>query len=209
MKSLFGGGAAMAAALLTLSLLFDAPPSEAEPALIQQEANRQQEHEPAPRQKRDSPPSLALPGQAQTSNGKIAAPAGVTAAGPAAVNEVTDAPSAATPAPESPATIVTPAKGSETYVATAYSLSGRTASGMSTSKGIIAADTSVLPLGTRVRLEAGQYSGEYLVGDAGSGVRGRRIDIWVPNNHEACRFGRRNVKLTVLLYGGKRRAKKK
>lgn len=209
MKSLFGGSAAIAAALLTLSLLFDAPPSEAEPAFIRQEATRQQGQEPAPQQKRDSPPSLDLLGQAQTSNDKIAAPADVTAAAPATVNEVNDSPSVATPAPEPSATIVTPAKGSENYVATAYSLSGRTASGMSASKGIIAADTSVLPLGTRVRLEAGRYSGEYFVGDAGSGVRGRRIDIWVPNNHEACRFGRRNVKLTVLHYGGKRRAKKR
>lgn len=203
MKSLFGGSAAIAAALLTLSLLFDAPPSEAEPALIQQEATQRQE--PALPRKRDSPPSLALPEQTQISNGKIAVPADTTAAALATVNEVNDAPADATPAAEFSATIVTPAKGSETYVATAYSLSGRTASGMSASKGIIAADTSVLPLGTRVRLEAGRYSGEYLVGDAGSSVRGRRIDIWVPNNHEACRFGRRNVKLIVLRYGGKRK----
>lgn len=98
--------------------------------------------------------------------------------------------------------VVPPAK----YVATAYSLRGRTASGRPVSKGIIAADPRHLPLGSRVRLEAGAYSGEYLVADTGSMVRGRRIDIWTPTSREAMRFGRRTVKLTVLSLGGRRRA---
>jgi 3D (Asp-Asp-Asp) domain-containing protein len=84
------------------------------------------------------------------------------------------------------------------YVATAYSLRGRTASGRPVAKGLIAADPRHLPLGARVRLEAGAYSGEYLVADTGSMVRGRRIDIWTPSSREAMRFGRRTVKLTVL-----------
>ena len=84
------------------------------------------------------------------------------------------------------------------YVATAYSLRGRTASGKPVAKGLIAADPRHLPLGSRVRLEAGAYSGEYLVADTGSMVRGRRIDIWTPSSREAMRFGRRTVKLTVL-----------
>ncbi|GAC1446666.1 MAG: hypothetical protein NVSMB56_07520 [Pyrinomonadaceae bacterium] len=66
---------------------------------------------------------------------------------------------------------------------------------------MIAADHRVLPMGTRVRLDAGKYSGEYLVADTGGAIRGSRIDIWVPDNHEARRFGRRPVKLTVLEYG--------
>ncbi len=92
-----------------------------------------------------------------------------------------------------------------TYVATAYSLRGRTASGQMVSKGVIAADPRVLPLGSRVRLEAGAYSGEYLVADTGGMIRGRRIDIWTPSSREAMRFGRRPVKLTVLSLGGKKR----
>ena len=84
------------------------------------------------------------------------------------------------------------------YVATAYSLRGRTASGRPVAKGLIAADPRHLPLGSRVRLEAGAYSGEYLVADTGTLVRGRRIDIWTPTSREAMRFGRRTVKLTVL-----------
>jgi len=91
------------------------------------------------------------------------------------------------------------------YVATAYSLRGRTASGRIVSKGLIAADPSLLPLGSRVRLESSAgYSGEYLVADTGGAIRGRRIDIWTPSTSEALRFGRRTVKLTVLSYGGKR-----
>jgi 3D (Asp-Asp-Asp) domain-containing protein len=92
------------------------------------------------------------------------------------------------------------------YVATAYSLRGRTASGRYVTKGLIAADPRVLPLGSRVRLEAGNYSGEYLVADTGGAVRGRRIDIWTPTSREAMRFGKRVIKLTVLSWGGKRKA---
>ena len=91
------------------------------------------------------------------------------------------------------------------YVATAYSLRGRTASGRPVAKGLIAADPRHLPLGSRVRLDAGAYSGEYLVADTGSLVRGKRIDIWTPSSREAMRFGRRTVKLTVLSYGSRKK----
>jgi 3D (Asp-Asp-Asp) domain-containing protein len=90
------------------------------------------------------------------------------------------------------------------YVATAYSLRGRTASGRMVSRGLIAADPRVLPLGSRVRLDHPGYSGEYLVADTGGAIRGRRIDIWTPSTSEAMRFGRRTVKLTVLSYGGRK-----
>jgi 3D (Asp-Asp-Asp) domain-containing protein len=90
------------------------------------------------------------------------------------------------------------------YVATAYSLRGRTASGRMVSRGLIAADPRVLPLGSRVRLDHPGYSGEYLVADTGGAIRGRRIDIWTPSTGEAMRFGRRTVKLTVLSYGGRK-----
>jgi 3D (Asp-Asp-Asp) domain-containing protein len=99
-----------------------------------------------------------------------------------------------------------PVVGPTSYVATAYSLRGRTASGRQVSKGLIAADPRILPLGTRVRLEAGPYSGEYLVADTGGMVKGKRIDIWTPSSREAMRFGRRTVKLAVLSFGGKRKS---
>ncbi|HEX5707914.1 MAG TPA: 3D domain-containing protein [Pyrinomonadaceae bacterium] len=92
----------------------------------------------------------------------------------------------------------------QSFVATAYSLRGRTASGRNVARGLIAADRRVLPLGSRVRIEAGPYSGEYLVADTGGLVRGRKIDIWMPSSGEALRFGRRMVKLTVLSRPGKK-----
>ena len=90
------------------------------------------------------------------------------------------------------------------YLATAYSLKGRTASGRMVSRGLIAADPRVLPLGSRVRVEHPGYSGEYLVADTGGAIRGRHIDIWIPSSREAMRFGKRTVKLTVLSYGARR-----
>lgn len=119
-----------------------------------------------------------------------------------------------TPAAEAPSTASATAptaklvgvieKPTETYSATAYSLRGRTASGQYVSRGLIAADPRHLPLGTRVRLDAGPWSGEYLVADTGGAIKGRKIDIWTPSTREALQFGRRNVKLTVLSLPVKR-----
>lgn len=95
------------------------------------------------------------------------------------------------------------------YVATAYSLRGKTASGRMVAKGLIAADPRILPLGSRVRLEVPGYHGEYLVADTGGLIRGRRIDIWIPSTKEAMRFGRRTVKLTVLSYPARRNKRSK
>ena len=93
-----------------------------------------------------------------------------------------------------------------TYSATAYSLRGRTSSGMYVSRGLIAADPRHLPLGTRVRIEAGPWSGEYVVADTGGAIKGRVVDIWTPSTREAMQFGRRSIKLTVLSFP-QRRAK--
>ncbi len=89
----------------------------------------------------------------------------------------------------------------QVFTATAYALRGRTASGSHVRRGVIAADRRVLPMGTRVRLETTSgHSGEYIVADTGGAIRGNKIDIWVPSNGEAMRFGRRKVKLTVMQY---------
>lgn len=113
-------------------------------------------------------------------------------------------PNPASPSTEKPATAEVFRVPAQTYTATAYSLRGRTASGRVVSRGLIAADPRVLPLGTRVRLEAGNWSGEYLVADTGGAVRGRKIDIWTPTTREAMQFGKRIVRLTVLEFGGKK-----
>ena len=84
------------------------------------------------------------------------------------------------------------------FVATAYCLKGRTALGGGVRRGIIAADPGLLKLGSQVLLGAGSYTGQYTVADTGGGVRGRRIDIWVPSCSEARRFGRRTVLVSMV-----------
>lgn len=86
----------------------------------------------------------------------------------------------------------------QSFKATAYCLKGRTASGGSVRRGIVAADTRVLPLGTRINISAGAYSGTYTVADTGGAVRGRILDIWVPSCAEANKFGRRTIKVSVV-----------
>ena len=86
----------------------------------------------------------------------------------------------------------------QTFKATAYCLKGRTASGGGVRRGIVAADPRVLPLGTRINISAGAYSGTYTVADTGGAVRGRILDIWVPSCSEAVKFGRRSIKVSVV-----------
>jgi 3D (Asp-Asp-Asp) domain-containing protein len=88
------------------------------------------------------------------------------------------------------------------FKASAYSINGRTRSGVKTQPGTMAADPHVLPLGTVVQVNAGKYSGVYTVHDTGGGIKGNRVDVWLPSTKEARRFGRRNVKLVVLKYPG-------
>ncbi len=153
-----------------------------------------QDPKPQPAQQQVQPLSQQTGAQPANSESKVSGPA---------IAEPTTTSPIAKPTALSPSTAdfeVAP----QTYTATAYSLRGRTASGKPVTRGLIAADPSVLPLGTRVRLEAGSFSGEYVVGDTGGAVKGRRIDIWTPTSREALRFGRRAVKLTVLSFGGRR-----
>jgi 3D (Asp-Asp-Asp) domain-containing protein len=93
-----------------------------------------------------------------------------------------------------------------TFVATAYSINNLTACGVKVRTGIIAADPSVLPLGSIVRIEAGKYSGIYRVLDTGPGVRGKRLDIYMPCRKEAITFGRRKVQIEVVRYGWSEKA---
>ena len=81
------------------------------------------------------------------------------------------------------------------FSATAYCFSGRTAMGHGVRRGLIAADPRVLKLGSRVYINAGQWSGTYLVSDTGGAIKGKRIDIWVPGCSEARKFGRRTVQV--------------
>lgn len=84
------------------------------------------------------------------------------------------------------------------FRATAYCLKGRTAVGGAVRRGIVAADPRILPLGTRIFINAGSYSGSYIVADTGGAVRGKVLDVWVPNCAEAMRFGRKSVSVSIL-----------
>jgi 3D (Asp-Asp-Asp) domain-containing protein len=90
------------------------------------------------------------------------------------------------------------ASGGTSYKATAYCLRGRTASGSSVRRGIVAADPRVLPLGTKISLNAGSYSGTYTVADTGGAIKGRILDVWVPSCSEAKSFGRKRVSVRVI-----------
>lgn len=81
------------------------------------------------------------------------------------------------------------------FSATAYCLKGRTAMGHGVRRGLIAADPRVLRLGSRVYVNAGPWSGTYLVSDTGTAIKGKKIDIWVPGCGEARKFGRRTVQV--------------
>ena len=91
------------------------------------------------------------------------------------------------------------------FTATAYTISGKTASGAHARRGICAADLSVLPLGSRIRVEgAGRYSGVYVVKDSGHKIDGREIDLYIANDAQAKRFGKRPVTVEVLGSGDRR-----
>jgi 3D (Asp-Asp-Asp) domain-containing protein len=92
-----------------------------------------------------------------------------------------------------------PAEDATAFVATAYCLAGMTAAGVGVHEGVVAADPTVLPLGTVVRLKgAGRYDGAYTVLDTGARVQRRRVDLFIRNCAEATRFGRRSVRVTIV-----------
>lgn len=88
------------------------------------------------------------------------------------------------------------------YLATAYNISGVTASGLYTHRHIVAADPDILPLGSIVRVRgAGRYSGEYVVADTGAKIQGRHIDIYIPTLAACIKFGVKHVEVQVLHVG--------
>jgi 3D (Asp-Asp-Asp) domain-containing protein len=79
-------------------------------------------------------------------------------------------------------------------VATGYSGTGATATGLATGWGIVAVDPSVIPLGTRLSIP-GYGSG--VAADVGSGVSGAMIDLWFPSDAQARAWGRRTVTISL------------
>lgn len=91
-----------------------------------------------------------------------------------------------------------------TVTATAYTAqcngcSGVTATGINLNNNrnmkVIAVDPSVIPLGSRVHVEG---YGTAIAGDTGGAIRGNKIDVHVPTKADALRWGRKQVKITIL-----------
>jgi 3D (Asp-Asp-Asp) domain-containing protein len=87
------------------------------------------------------------------------------------------------------------------FQATAYCESGETRSGVQVSRGVVAADPRVLPLGSVIHVDVPCYGGVYQVMDTGRLVKGKIVDIYIPDYDLAKQFGRRQAKVTILRYG--------
>lgn len=90
-----------------------------------------------------------------------------------------------------------------TFTATAYCKGQTTASGVLVRSGIAAADPMLLPVGSVVRVDApeSRYDGVWTVMDTGPEVQGRELDLYMWSCHEALKFGRRPVRVSVLRLG--------
>jgi 3D (Asp-Asp-Asp) domain-containing protein len=203
MKLFVRGGVTLIATIFASSLIFNAKPLSAITNPSQEPAQQEQ-------QKKQAPTGTTQQAEPESVQSETSALSGTTSSTPAVAvkdNDATAAPSIKVAnSTESPRAALT---APQPYIAFSYSWCCRGASGLGTRRGTIAADPRVLPFGTRVYITgAGSYDGEYLVTDAGTAIKGNKIDVWVPTLKEARRFGRKNVKLTVLSYGGKRGAKR-
>lgn len=89
------------------------------------------------------------------------------------------------------------------FSATAYCKGTTTAAGTTVRRGVAAADPELLPVGSVIQVDAAspRYNGVYTVMDTGPKVQGRQVDLYMWSCHEALRFGRRPIKLTVLRLG--------
>lgn len=80
--------------------------------------------------------------------------------------------------------------------ATAYTHTGkRTATGIKPSRGVIAVDPQVIPLGTKLYVEGYGYG---TAQDTGGKIKGKRIDVFLETKEEALNWGRQKVKVYIL-----------
>jgi len=94
------------------------------------------------------------------------------------------------------------------FTATAYCKGLTTAAGAPVQAGIAASDPALLPLGSVVQIDSpdSRYDGIYSILDTGPAIQGPEIDIYMWSCHEALKFGRKPVRLTVLRLGWNPRA---
>ena len=82
-----------------------------------------------------------------------------------------------------------------TFTATAYTWTGyRTATGTWPSRGTVAVDPLVIPLGTELHIE--EY-GSAVAADTGGAIQGQKIDLYMDSEHECLQWGRRKVEVQI------------
>lgn len=79
--------------------------------------------------------------------------------------------------------------------AVAYHLPGRTALGVPVGRGVVAVDPKLIPLGTRLYVPG---YGRAIAADVGIAIKGKIIDLWMPNDAAARKWGRKSVTITVF-----------
>lgn len=79
-------------------------------------------------------------------------------------------------------------------LATAFCLSGTTATGTRVAPGTIATDPRVIPLHSRLSIP-GYGSGVAL--DTGSAIKGARIDVWFQSCQRAREWGVRRLRISI------------
>ena len=60
---------------------------------------------------------------------------------------------------------------------------------------VIAVDPSVIKLGTKVYVEGYGYA---IAGDTGSAIKGNKIDVFMPTQSSALKWGRKTVKIKIF-----------
>lgn len=85
------------------------------------------------------------------------------------------------------------------YTATCKGCSGVTALGIDLHKQsdikLIAVDTNIIPLGTKVWVEGYGYA---IAGDKGGAIKGNKIDVYFSSKEKALNWGRKQVKLKIF-----------
>ena len=85
------------------------------------------------------------------------------------------------------------------FEATAYTWTGnRTVTGTWPSRGTIAVDPTIIPLGTRLFVEG---YGEGIAEDTGGAIQGHIIDLYMESEDECWAWGRRTVKVRIIEEG--------
>jgi 3D (Asp-Asp-Asp) domain-containing protein len=87
------------------------------------------------------------------------------------------------------------------FSATAYCKGLVTTSGVAVQKGVMAADPTLLPVGSVIdfSVDDPKYDGIYSILDTGPEIHGHEVDVYMWSCFEALRFGRKSAHVTVRV----------